>query len=134
MRTQLDSLGNSGQRFAPHEMSMPAGKIALGLGFKPPPQKVGDDQTEDPVAEEFEALVAAFEELAMLPAALGNERAGMGQGLSKQLATGELVTDDFRQILRGHVNSHRETGGYSGSQTAISIAPRSASTRRSRKR
>jgi hypothetical protein len=84
---------------------MPAGKIALGLVFKPPPQKVGDDETEDAVAEEFETLVVALEELsAPVAAALGGERAGMGEGLLEKLTTDELVPDDFGEILRGHVN------------------------------
>jgi len=84
---------------------MPPGKIALGLVFKPPPQKVGDDETEDAVAEEFETLVAALDELsAPVAAALGGKRAGMGESLLEELTTDELVPDDFRQILRGHVN------------------------------
>jgi hypothetical protein len=82
MRTQLDHFGDARQRLTPHEMGMPAGKIALGLVFKPPPQKVGDNETEDAVAEEFETLVATLDELsAPVAAALGGERARMGEGL-----------------------------------------------------
>jgi len=61
---------------------MPAGKIALGLVFKPPPYKVGNDETEDAVDEELETLVTALDELsAPVAATLGGERAGMGEGL-----------------------------------------------------
>jgi hypothetical protein len=105
MRTQLDRFRDARQRLTPHEMGMPAGKIALRLVFKPPPQKVGNDETEDAVAEEFETLVAALDELsAPVAAARGGERAGMSEGLLEKLTTNELVSDDFRQILRGHVN------------------------------
>ena len=39
---------------------MPAGKITLWLALKPAPQTVGNDQAEDAITEEFEALVAAL--------------------------------------------------------------------------
>ena len=115
-------------------MGKPASKIALGLVFKAPPQQVGDDETENAVAEEFETLVAALDGLATPTAAISDERAGMGQGLLEELAASERVAYDFRQILHGRVNSPRGTSGCSGLRTAISTAPKIASTRRSRKR
>src|SRR5438552_8385195 len=132
MRPQVDSFGDARQRLAPDEMSMPAGKIAFGLVRKPPPQKLGDYETEHPIAEEFEALVAALAEFPTPTATLGDECAGMGQGLFEQLAAGELVADNLWQVRRGHVSSRRETAGCSGSRTAI--ARTSTRTRRSRKR
>jgi hypothetical protein len=86
-------------------MGKPARQIALGLVFKAAPQQVGDDETENAVAEEFETLVAALDGLATpTAAALGGERARMGQGLLEELVANELVAYDFRQILHGSVN------------------------------
>src|SRR5205809_1115451 len=82
---------NARQRLAPGEMSMPTGKIALGLVRKPPPQKLGDYETEHTIAEEFEALVAALAEFQTPTATLGDECTGMGQRLFEQLAAGELI-------------------------------------------
>ena len=81
MRTQLDRFGDARQRLTPHEMGMPAGKIALGLVRKPPPQKLGDYETEHPIAEEFEALVVALAEFPTPTVTLGDECTGMGEGL-----------------------------------------------------
>src|SRR4029077_14133942 len=116
MPTQLDRFGDARQRLAPHEMGMSASKIALGLVFKVPPQQIGDDETENAVAEEFQTLVAGLDGLATLTAAFSDERAGMGQGLLEELAASELVADNFRQIPPGHVNSSRGTGGCGGSR------------------
>ena len=72
MRPQVDSFGDARHRLAPDEMSMPAGKIALGIVFKSPPQEVGNYKTEDAVAKEFETLVAAPDKLSTPTAAFGD--------------------------------------------------------------
>jgi hypothetical protein len=40
---------------------MAAGKIALGLVFEPTPQIVGNDETENTITKEFEALVPVLD-------------------------------------------------------------------------
>ena len=105
MRPQLYCCGDARQRLASHEMGKPASEIALRLVFKLPPQKVGNDETEDAIAEEFETFVAAPDGLsAPGAAALRGERAGMRQSLLEKLATDKLVTDGPRQIPGRHVS------------------------------
>ena len=60
-----------------------------------PPQEIGDDEAQHPVAEKFETLIAALGGLSAAPAAtmLGCERARMGQRFVEKFGPGESVPD-----------------------------------------
>ena len=91
MGAEPDRVGDPRQRLAAHEVGQAPGQVPLGLGLEPPPQKIRDDQTKDPVAEKFEPLVAALRRSSAAPAplALGGQRARMGQRFGKQFGPGE---------------------------------------------
>jgi len=119
---------------------MPAGQSAFRLGLEPAPQTIGNHETEDTVAEEFETLVRALDG-SPTPAAtaFGNERARMGQRLLQELAAGELVADDVRERLRrqdARASAQPEAADRNGSRTAISrsSAATGGPTRRSKRR
>jgi hypothetical protein len=97
--------GDLGQRVAAHKLREAAGQIAFRLGGVLPPQEIGDDKPEHPVAKKFEPFViarpagAACALCAAAVAAL-RQHARMGQRLGEQLGIGKGMPDPPLQLLR----------------------------------
>ena len=75
---------------------MAAGKVPLGLVIEPPPQEIRDNEAQNSVAEEFEALIASVG--CVIPAAPAaslprDKSARMGQGFLEECGPGETVPD-----------------------------------------
>ena len=85
MGAQADRPGDAGEGFAPHQLGVPPGHLALALVPVGGEEKLGDDQPEHPVAEEFEAFVVIG---AGVPAVAV---AGVGQRAFEQFAAFEDV-------------------------------------------
>jgi hypothetical protein len=75
-------------------------QVPLGLALETPPQKIGDDETQNSIAEKFEAFIAAVSGLSGAAAAtmLGGERAWMGQSFFKEFGPGEEIPDRLREV------------------------------------
>ena len=79
--SESDRIGNPHQRLLAHQSSEAARQRAFGfcrIGMK---DHVGDDQTQDAVAQEFQALIGGF-----------RGGAGVGQRLFEKFRPFELVT------------------------------------------
>ena len=79
---------------------MAAGQITFGLVGKAMPQQVGDNETQDPVAEKFETLVVGASRTAP-PAVLpvGSQGARVNQRLAQQFGPGEIMPENPAQGL-----------------------------------
>jgi hypothetical protein len=68
------------------------------LTLEPPPQQLGDDEAENAIAEEFEALIATGRGAAAgpTPPVLLRHRARMGQRLLAEFRPAEGVPDFIR--------------------------------------
>src|SRR5262249_39926719 len=98
-----------------------------------------------PVAEKFEALIAAPGGFFVPAAAPGRQRARMGQRLVEQPRSSEVVADGADEVVlrpdrgtggadRPGANRCRETAGHSGPRTAIARIPTIEPSRPSRRR
>jgi hypothetical protein len=69
--------------------------VSLGLALEVPPQEIGDDETQNSIAEKFEALIATVSGPSAAAAAimLGRERARMGQGFFEEFGPSEEIPD-----------------------------------------
>ena len=86
--SQLELLRHAGQRLAVHQLGAQPGQLALGRLREALPQRLGDQEAEDGVAEELQALVVAR---------LGT---AMGERIVEQLRVGEGVAQPPHQALR----------------------------------
>src|SRR5437763_17131281 len=125
MRAKPASIGNARERLGSHEVGQPAGQVAFRLVLEAPPQQIGDDEAQNPVAEEFEALVAAERRFPPpATAVLGCKRARVGQSVFEELGLGEPITNNSLEIRGGQLlplaalSLRHGTAGYSGSRTA----------------
>src|ERR1700746_3571877 len=102
MRTEPDRLGDARERGTANQMRQTPRQVAFGLVLEPAPQQVGDDEAQNAVAEEFEALVAAAGRTPAAAAAamIRGESARMGERLFQELQPGERVADYLREVAR----------------------------------
>ncbi len=77
-------------------MGQPPGQQAFRLVREASPQHIRDNQTQNPVAEKFEPLIAVAVATAAAPAA-GGERAAMGQRLGQQRPCCEIMAEAAAQ-------------------------------------
>jgi hypothetical protein len=100
MVSEPDRLGDARERFTANEMRQTARQVSLGLVLEAPPQEIGDHETQNSIAEKFEAVVAAVRGLSAAAAAtmLGRQRARMSQGFFKEFGLSEEMPDFLREV------------------------------------
>ena len=77
---KADLLGDFGQGFGIHQCIQPKRKLALGCGGKGIENKIGDDETQNSVAEEFEPFIV-------------RSRSSPGAGMGKRSAQPGMVAE-----------------------------------------
>jgi len=100
MGFEPDRTGDAGERLPPNQMSQAAGQVPFRLVLEAPPQEIRDHQAQNPIAEKFEALIAALRRLSAAAAAgvRGCKGARMGQRLFQDCRPGERIPDYLLQV------------------------------------